>query len=126
GGGVRGRAWGGAGVGMGAGGTRMDAARMDLKIGDARRAEIESDLWELLGTRRRGASPTRIAIDTVQRLVPGIADDLVWRAELARVSRGQRGRRTGVRRAADGLAGTPPNRAGRTARPHRPRRRLPA
>jgi len=67
--------------------TRVYTARMDPPIRDARRAEIESDLWELHeDARRRGASPTRIAIQMGLRLLFGIADDLAWRAEHVRVS----------------------------------------
>jgi len=66
--------------------TRIYTARMAPAIRDARRSEIESDLWELHeDARRRGASPTRIAVHTLLRLVLGVGDDLLWRAEQLRV-----------------------------------------
>jgi hypothetical protein len=66
--------------------TRLYTTRMEPALRDARRAEIESDLWELHeDARRRGASPTLIAIHMLLRLVLGIADDLAWRAEHIRV-----------------------------------------
>jgi hypothetical protein len=67
--------------------TRVYTARMDPPLREARRAEIESDLWELHeDARRSGASPTRIAIHMLLRLLLGIGDDLAWRAEQIRVS----------------------------------------
>ena len=76
-----------AALGLVRGWTRLYTACMDPPVRDARRAEIESDLWELHeDARRRGASPTLIAIRMLLRLVPGIADDLAWRAEHVRVT----------------------------------------
>jgi len=64
--------------------TRLYTALMQPAMRDARRAEIESDLWELHeDARRRGASPARIAVHMLLRLVLGIVDDVVWRAEQA-------------------------------------------
>jgi hypothetical protein len=66
--------------------TRLYTARMDPQLRDTRRAEIESDLWELHeDARRRGASPWLIAVHMLLRLVFGIVDDLAWRAEYIRV-----------------------------------------
>ena len=62
--------------------TRLYTARLDAPIRYARRAEIESDLWELHeDARRRGASPTLIAVHMVVRLLGGVVDDLAWRVE---------------------------------------------
>ena len=62
--------------------TRIYTARMEPAVRDARRSEIESDLWELHeDARGRGASPTLIAIHIVLRLVLGVGDDVLWRAE---------------------------------------------
>ena len=62
--------------------TRIYTARLPPAIRDARRNEIESDLWELHeDVRRRGGSPARIAIHMLLRLVFGAGDDLLWRAE---------------------------------------------
>jgi hypothetical protein len=64
--------------------TRLYTARMHPIGRDARRAEIESDLWELHeDARRRGASPTGIAAHMLLRLVLGVVDDVVWRVEQA-------------------------------------------
>ncbi len=66
--------------------TRTYTAGMDPGARDARRAEIESDLWEFHeDARRRGASPLGIAAHMLLRLVLGIRNDLFWRAEHARV-----------------------------------------
>jgi hypothetical protein len=66
--------------------TRLYTARLDPMLRKERRDEIESDLWELHeDARRRGASPTRIAIHMLLRLVLGMADDVAWRAEQVQV-----------------------------------------
>jgi hypothetical protein len=62
--------------------TRIYTARMEREARDARRDEIESDLWEFHeDARRRGASPTGIALHMLLRLALGAPDDLLWRAE---------------------------------------------
>jgi hypothetical protein len=62
--------------------TRFYTAHMDSLARDRRRAEIESDLWELHeDARRRGASPTAIAIHMLLRFALGAVDDVAWRAE---------------------------------------------
>lgn len=62
--------------------TRLYTAYMEPPARDARRAEIESDLWELHeDARRRGASPEAIAVHMLLRLVFGLVDDVAWRAE---------------------------------------------
>ena len=64
--------------------TRLYTARMQPTMRDARRAEIESDLWELHeDARRRGATPAGIAVHMLLRLILGSVDDVVWRAEQA-------------------------------------------
>ena len=66
--------------------TRLYTARLDRSARDTRRAEIESDLWELHeDARRRGASPEAIAVHMLLRLVCGLVDDVAWRAEQVRV-----------------------------------------
>ena len=66
--------------------TRLYTARLQPIVRDARRAEIESDLWELHeDARRRGATPAGIAVHMLLRLVLGSVDDLAWRAEQASV-----------------------------------------
>lgn len=62
--------------------TRLYTAHLDPPARDARRAEIESDLWELHeDARRRGASPEEIGVQMLLRLVLGFVDDVAWRAE---------------------------------------------
>ena len=62
--------------------TRLYTARMAPEARDARRNEIESDLWEFHeDARRRGASPAGIALHMLLRLALGAPDDLLWRAE---------------------------------------------
>jgi len=66
--------------------TRLYTAGMDPGARDARRAEIDSDLWEFHeDARRAGATPMLIAMHMLLRLVLGVRNDLFWRAEHARV-----------------------------------------
>ena len=66
--------------------TRLYTACIEPGLRDARRAEIESDLWECHeDARRRGATPMLIAVHMLLRLLLGIRDDLMWRAEHRRV-----------------------------------------
>jgi hypothetical protein len=66
--------------------TRLYTARMEPMMRDARRAEIESDLWELHeDARRHGSTPAMIGAHMVARLTLGMAHDLFWRAEHTRV-----------------------------------------
>jgi len=69
-------------LGIVRGWTRLYTARLPADAREERRAEIESDLWEFHeDARRRGSSPTGIAILMLLRLVLGIHDDLIWRVE---------------------------------------------
>jgi hypothetical protein len=62
--------------------TRCYTLHMDPVRRDDRRAEIESDLWDFHeDARRRGASPTTIALHMMARLIAGLHDDLRWRVE---------------------------------------------
>ena len=56
--------------------------RMSARAGHARRAEIDSDLWEMLNDSPIDA-PTRSAAAIFARLVEGIPADLAWRFEQA-------------------------------------------
>ena len=58
--------------------TRAYTWRLEPPVRDARRAEIESDLWEHL--HANGAGRAR-PFDLVTRLVLGIPDDVRWRVE---------------------------------------------
>jgi hypothetical protein len=65
--------------------TRVYTARMSPRLGAARRAEIESDLWEFQQDRvGRGSLPPIVHV--LVRLVRGIPDDLCWRAAHASVA----------------------------------------
>jgi hypothetical protein len=68
--------------------TRLYTLRMEPALRHARRAEIESDLWELHeDARRHGATPMLITVHMLLRLVLGMRNDLLWRAEHAHVPR---------------------------------------
>jgi hypothetical protein len=66
--------------------TCLYTAAMAPALRDARRAEIESDLWEFHeDARRRGYPPSAIGAHMLLRLVLGMPADLFWRAEDAHV-----------------------------------------
>lgn len=76
--------------------TRLYTSRMAPAVRDARRAEIESDLWEFQAdTLRRRDAPRSAAAHMLARLLVGIPDDLLWRFEHA-VNRGWPVRRSVV------------------------------
>ena len=62
--------------------TRLYTSRLPRELREARRAEIESDLWEFHTDSAEGRylNPT---LHVLARLVFGIPDDLRWRAEHA-------------------------------------------
>jgi len=75
-----------AAIGLVRGWTRLYTAGMEPDARTERCAEIDSDLWEFHeDARRRGATPTLLALHMALRLVLGIRHDLVWRAEQVRV-----------------------------------------
>jgi TonB family protein len=57
--------------------TRLYTWRLPPAVRDARREEIESDLWE--SSHDPGSTETEFVMQTVMRLTRGIADDLAWR-----------------------------------------------
>ena len=57
--------------------TRMYTWRLPPAVRDARREEIESDLWE--SSHDPGITQAELVAQTVARLTLGIADDLAWR-----------------------------------------------
>jgi hypothetical protein len=61
--------------------TTLYTSGMPDALRDARRAEIESDLWESQHDRRP-ASDVSVGIHMLLRLVRGLPDDLLWRIEL--------------------------------------------
>lgn len=60
--------------------TRFYTWRLEPSVREARRAEIESDLWEHLNAEEGRSLPLEI----VCRLVLGIPDDMRWRVEQMR------------------------------------------
>jgi TonB family protein len=57
--------------------TRLYTWRLPPAVRDARREEIESDLWE--SSHDPGITEAELAIQTVTRLTLGVADDVAWR-----------------------------------------------
>jgi hypothetical protein len=51
---------------------------MPSEVGGGRRAEIDSDLWEL---QHAEPADVRLAMEIVGRLVLGVPDDLGWRSD---------------------------------------------
>ena len=60
--------------------TRLYTWRMEPALGEARRAEIESDLWEFRQDRAHG-SDVSPAAQVLVRLLRGVPADLAWRTE---------------------------------------------
>jgi hypothetical protein len=58
--------------------TRVLTWRLPRHLGETRRAEIESDLWE---SQNQPAGATSTGAEILLRLLLGIPSDLVWRAE---------------------------------------------
>src|SRR6187549_123012 len=61
--------------------TWIYTSGMPAALRDARRAEIESDLWESAHASDPTGTPTA-ALHVIVRLFRGIPDDFLWRAEL--------------------------------------------
>jgi hypothetical protein len=55
---------------------------LPTQVRDARRLEIESDLWEFLHDTDRAGSVTS-SVHLLVRLLRGVPDDLTWRADHA-------------------------------------------
>jgi hypothetical protein len=64
--------------------TRTYTWRLPRELRDARRAEIESDLFE---SQRDGGRGLRLASQIAMRLLLGVADDLRWRISCAHPGR---------------------------------------
>lgn len=68
--------------------ARVYTGGMPSDLRDARRAEIESDLWECQQAyRRQPGSDTNMAAEILLRTFIGIPDDIGWRLETARERR---------------------------------------
>lgn len=65
--------------------TCMYTWRLPPAVRDARREEIESDLWE--SSHDPGLTQAELAIQTLMRLTLGVADDLAWRFAQLTVTR---------------------------------------
>jgi TonB family protein len=64
--------------------TRLYTWRLPPAVREARREEIESDLWE--SSHDDGMTQAEIAIQMVRRLMLGIPDDLAWRVGQLKVT----------------------------------------
>jgi hypothetical protein len=58
--------------------TRLYTCRMPRSVREARRAEIESDLWECQTDEAAGPA---LPVQIMGRLALGVFDDLCWRVE---------------------------------------------
>ena len=78
--------------------TRVYTWRMPRSVREARRAEIESDLWECQTDEAAGPA---LPMQIMGRLALGVFDDMRWRAEHARTTHNRvqcwHCRRAGVR-----------------------------
>jgi CDP-diglyceride synthetase len=64
--------------------TRSYTARLEPGVREARRAEIDSDLWEHAhAAREAAADPRSVAGQILARCLLGIAADLTWRSQMA-------------------------------------------
>ena len=64
--------------------TRAYTARLDPTVREARRAEIDSDLWEhAQGASEAAADRRSVAGQILARCLLGIAADLAWRSQMA-------------------------------------------
>lgn len=62
--------------------TRLYTSGLDPALRDARRAEIESDLWESHeDARRRGPAAVEVALQILARVLLGASHDLLWTIE---------------------------------------------
>jgi hypothetical protein len=72
----------GLATGVTRGWVRAYTRGLSADLRSARRAELDSDLWEHAEWRaREGRQDGRIALEIVARLVAGMAADLSWRVE---------------------------------------------
>ena len=69
-------------IGLARAWTRLYTGRLDPVLRDARRAEIDSDLWESHeDARRRGCSAAGVALQILGRLLLGAPHDVLWSLE---------------------------------------------
>ena len=71
--------------------ARLYTARLDTAEREARRAEIECDLWEQArSAMNEGRHPMVVVAEIWARCLAGIADDVLWRLERSAASRARR------------------------------------
>ena len=81
-------------VGMARSWVALYTLRLPLDIREARRSEIDSDLWEQQWlAARRGDPVFGTAIEVLARMLLGIISDITWRAQAAASARADRGKR---------------------------------
>ena len=68
--------------------TRLYTCRLPDDLRNARRAEIESDLWDWRHDVRAGGHDQPTAMRLLARLICGVPDDLSWRIEQVLIPRG--------------------------------------
>jgi hypothetical protein len=76
--------------------VRIYTAGLSPGLREARRDELESDLWEHVRSGNEGGARSRsLAAQIVARCLLGVPGDLAWRAEAGRVQRRSRATRRG-------------------------------
>ena len=79
-------------VGMARSWVALYTVRLPNEIREARRSEIDSDLWEQQWlAARRGDPPFGTAIEVLARMLLGIISDITWRAQAGALARPDRG-----------------------------------
>ena len=68
--------------------TRLYTCRLPDDLRNARRAEIESDMWEWRHDAKARGHGQPTAAHVLARLICGVPDDLSWRIEHALIPRG--------------------------------------
>jgi hypothetical protein len=68
--------------------TRLYTFRLPDDVRNARRAEIESDVWEWRHDAQAGGQDQPTAAHVLARLICGVPDDLTWRIEHGPLPRG--------------------------------------
>ena len=78
-------------VGMARSWVTLYTTRLPLEIREARRSEIDSDLWEQQWlASRRGDPAIGTAIEVLARMLFGIISDITWRAQAGASARADR------------------------------------
>jgi hypothetical protein len=79
-------------VGMARSWVALYTTRLPVDIKEARRSEIDSDLWEQQWlAQRRGDPAFGTAIEVLERMLLGIISDITWRVQAGVPSRADRG-----------------------------------